>query len=345
MSIGAYADEKRDDALDAAKTALKNGDMDGVSAALADFDNWTEGGDSRTALHIAGGALIGGLGGGSIGTAAAGAAGAGVASAFAGKLNGLADDIGGATGSMTAGNIAANVLAGLGGALVGGGAGAATASNADLYNRSTGNANGQGGTGSELVDRVWNAVVDTANDPLGAFNHALNSLIPSPGLQPEADPNPLVQANDNGKPPATGGAVVTPSVVCTPNAGCVVAPGMATPGTPGYVPNNATLNSGDNGTAKSGKDSAQPVTADNFFDGATYTSKVRNQAASGDYHGFPQSADAFSGEGTVQPITGGDGVVRWKLTIPGSYNGTSGVFEYIRNPDGTINHRLFVPNK
>jgi hypothetical protein len=111
------------------------------------------------------------------------------------------------------------------------------------------------------------------------------------------------------------------------------------------VPSNATLNSGDNGAAKSGNEATQPVTADNFFDGTTYTSKVRNQAASGDYHGFPQSADAFSGEGTVQPITGGDGVTRWKLTIPGSYNGTAGIFEYIRNPDGTINHRLFVPTK
>lgn len=70
-----------------------------------------------------------------------------------------------------------------------------------------------------------------------------------------------------------------------------------------------------------------------------------NQAASGDYHGFPESADAFSGDGTVTPIVGGDGVTRLQLTIPGSYNGQTGVFEYIRNPDGTINHRLFVPSK
>ena len=90
---------------------------------------------------------------------------------------------------------------------------------------------------------------------------------------------------------------------------------------------------------------AQPVTAENFFGGTQYTSKVLNQAASGDYHGFPQSVDAFSGDGTVTSIVGGDGVTRLKLTIPGSYNGQTGVFEYIRNPDGTINHRLFVPNK
>jgi hypothetical protein len=91
--------------------------------------------------------------------------------------------------------------------------------------------------------------------------------------------------------------------------------------------------------------SAGPVTAQNFFDGSQYTSKVLNQAASGDYHGFPQSVDAFSGEGTVTQIVGSDGVTRSMLTISGSYNGKTGVFEYIRNPDGTINHRLFVPNK
>jgi filamentous hemagglutinin len=49
---------------------------------------------------------------------------------------------------MTLGNVVSNVLAGAGGALVGGSAGAFTASNADLYNRSTGNADGKGGTGN-----------------------------------------------------------------------------------------------------------------------------------------------------------------------------------------------------
>jgi hypothetical protein len=99
------------------------------------------------------------------------------------------------------------------------------------------------------------------HDPLGALNHALNSIVPAPGQQPDADPNPLVQANDNGKPPATGGAVVTPpAVICTPNAGCVVTPAVATPGTQGYGAGNTTLNSGDNGAAKSGNEATQPVT-------------------------------------------------------------------------------------
>jgi filamentous hemagglutinin len=119
-----------------------------TTAGVSGASVWDEGGSNRTALHVVGGALMGGLGGGGIGTALQGAAGAGVSSAFAGKLNGLADQIGDATGSMTLGNLVSNVLAGAGGALVGGSVGAFTASNADLYNRSTGNGDGKGGTGN-----------------------------------------------------------------------------------------------------------------------------------------------------------------------------------------------------
>jgi hypothetical protein len=43
---------------------------------------------------------------------------------------------------------------------------------------------------------------------------------------------------------------------------------------------------------------------------------------------------------------GGDGIIRTKIEIPGSYNGQAGVFEYIIEPDGvTVNHRLFQPNR
>jgi filamentous hemagglutinin len=47
----------------------------------------------------------------------------------------------------------------------------------------------------------------------------------------------------------------------------------------------------------------------------------------------------------ISIITGGDGVERLKLEISGSYRGREGIFEYIREPNGTINHRLFVPKK
>jgi filamentous hemagglutinin len=221
---------------------------------------WDEGGTDRAALHIAGGALVAGLGGGSIGSAAQGVAGAGIASAFAGKLNGLADQIGDATGSMTLGNVVSNVFAGAGGALVGGSAGAFTASNADLYNRSPGNGDGTGGTGSEFLDRLGDALMSTASDPLGALNHALNSIIPSPsGQNPPADPNPLVQANDGGNTPSsTAGAVVTPPLYAmTPEGPVPVSPGIV-------VSSNATLNSGsgDNGAGGNASDDVNLASPD-----------------------------------------------------------------------------------
>ncbi|WP_143756975.1 hemagglutinin repeat-containing protein, partial [Caballeronia glebae] len=115
QGIGAFAEAQRNVAL--------------VDHDQATADAWAEGGDNRVMLHVAGGALIGGLGGGSLG-AIGGAAGAGVSAALAPKLNELSGEIGG-----VAGNATANVLAGLAGAAVGGSAGAAAASNADMYNR------------------------------------------------------------------------------------------------------------------------------------------------------------------------------------------------------------------
>lgn len=96
---------------------------------------WKEGGDSRAELHVAGGALIGGLGGGSAFSTIGGAVGAGVASKMAGSLNDISKGVASETGSELLGNLAANVAAGVGGALAGGTVGAATASNVELYNQ------------------------------------------------------------------------------------------------------------------------------------------------------------------------------------------------------------------
>jgi len=94
---------------------------------------WDEGGTNRTALHIAGGALIGGLGGGAFG-AVGGAAGAAISSKLADQTKATADTVADATGSSLIGNISGNILSGLAGAAVGGTAGAAGASNVNLYN-------------------------------------------------------------------------------------------------------------------------------------------------------------------------------------------------------------------
>jgi filamentous hemagglutinin len=122
QGIGAYADMKREEALAAGDKATA--------------DSWDEGGDNRALLQAAGGALIGGLGGGSVFTAVGGGLGAGIASKMANQLDSLSKGFADETGSSLLGNLAANLVANVGGALVGGGtAGAATATNVDLYNR------------------------------------------------------------------------------------------------------------------------------------------------------------------------------------------------------------------
>jgi filamentous hemagglutinin len=131
-----YADIKRDEAVAALQAARDRNDTEGMAAALADYNNWRKGEDSRAELHAAGGALIGGLGGGSAFSTIGGAAGAGMASKMAGTLNDISKGVASATGSDLIGNLAANIAAGVGGAAVGGTAGAAMASNVQLYNQS-----------------------------------------------------------------------------------------------------------------------------------------------------------------------------------------------------------------
>ncbi|MCL4671128.1 hemagglutinin repeat-containing protein [Burkholderia pseudomallei] len=134
QGIGLYADGKRKDAIDAAKAAYERGDLVAMQSYIDQAKSWDEGGASRAGLQATGGALIGGLGGGSALTAIGGAAGAGTSSLLAGQAEKISKSVGDTTGSSLVGNIAANVAATVGGALVGGSAGAAMASNVELYN-------------------------------------------------------------------------------------------------------------------------------------------------------------------------------------------------------------------
>ena len=84
--------------------------------------------------------------------------------------------------------------------------------------------------------------------------------------------------------------------------------------------------------------------ADDFFKGTKYTNKVKGQMKQNDFHAFPESVKGFQGAGKVSKLKGGDGVVRQKLEIPGGYKGKEGNFEFIKEPNSTINHRLFKPN-
>ncbi|WP_186106155.1 hemagglutinin repeat-containing protein [Burkholderia gladioli] len=135
QGIGAYADTKQKDAQQAADAAKLAGDTAAQAAYQAEADSWDEGGSNRLYLHIAGGALIGGLGGGGIGSAAQGAAGAGLAALLSAQTAQAAGEVAEATDSTIAGKMSGNLLVGALGWLVGGTAGSATASNANLYNQ------------------------------------------------------------------------------------------------------------------------------------------------------------------------------------------------------------------
>ncbi|BCQ28286.1 hemagglutinin repeat-containing protein (plasmid) [Caballeronia sp. NK8] len=256
--IGAIADAKRDAAQKAQEQAIKDGNLDLAAQYGAEAAKWAEGGEYRIAMHIAGGAAVSGLGGGSV---AGGAAGAGISATAAGYLNDVSNAVKGAspTGNADAdralGNILANVLATGAGAVVGGSTGAATASNTDMYNRSHDctNSKCEGSDGS-LVDRAINWAKETYSDPVGDAKRWAAQIsgqaAASSGQMPPADANPLIDVTNNSKPPAAGGsAVLVP--VCVPPV-CTAVP-AATPGTPGYVPSNATLNSGDKDSSFGGK--------------------------------------------------------------------------------------------
>ena len=74
----------------------------------------------------------------------------------------------------------------------------------------------------------------------------------------------------------------------------------------------------------------------------SYTNKVLSQMNVDKYHGFPSLIDSFGAIGKQTTITGGDGVNRMLVEIPGSLNGTQGVYQYILENGNICNHRLFV---
>ena len=88
---------------------------------------------------------------------------------------------------------------------------------------------------------------------------------------------------------------------------------------------------------------APPSPQPSFFNGTRYTDKVLRQATQNDYHGFPDSVRAFEDSGTVSDITGGDGVTRQMLSIPGGYQGRLGIFDFAKEINGDTNHRVFRP--
>ncbi len=136
QGIGAYADLKEAAAQKNAIDAARAGNADLAAQYNAEADAWGEGGSNRVALQVAGGAVIGGIGGSSAAFGAlGGAAGAALSAETAKELDAISQGVESATGSSLLGNLASNIVANIGGALVGGTTGASVAGNVELYNQ------------------------------------------------------------------------------------------------------------------------------------------------------------------------------------------------------------------
>ena len=80
----------------------------------------------------------------------------------------------------------------------------------------------------------------------------------------------------------------------------------------------------------------------NPLDGTKFTDKVKRQMNGKDTdHNFPSSIDKQADAASVKKITGGDGIGRTKVELPGNINGKDGNFSWIIEPDKTVNHRQF----
>ena len=115
------------------------------------------------------------------------------------------------------------------------------------------------------------------------------------------------------------------------------------PTTYGYVFN--TLQEVDPFGLRCGKPKPQtsPSTPINPLENIQYTKKVQNQMVNGSdrFHNFPRSVEGFGADGRVTTITGGDGIKRTLVEIPGGLDRHLGVFEFIIEPNGSVNHRFF----
>ncbi|WP_249191211.1 hemagglutinin repeat-containing protein [Burkholderia vietnamiensis] len=309
QGIGAYADMKRSDALKAAQAASDSGDIEGMVSALKDYNNWREGGDSRAALQMGGGVLIGGLGGGGFG-AMGGAAGAGLSSKLAEQTKAFSDSVGNATGSSLIGNISANILSGLAGALVGGSAGAAMASNVNLYN--AGNDVGEAKDNDKARKLIENTVGKAVADQLAAVdNYSVSKLIDQfiglmqAGAKAKMSESPTALISQSiataagavvgmggGKPPTSPGVVLVNSSAGQAADAALTAAGRRPP--------NAILNSGSDDNAQVSGSGARDVKVSDYQKAADqpYNDSGLSAAA--------RAWDKHAGRpgGTFEPLTG-----------------------------------------
>jgi RHS repeat-associated protein len=79
------------------------------------------------------------------------------------------------------------------------------------------------------------------------------------------------------------------------------------------------------------------------FENTQYTQKVQQQMKLGDYHSFPELVKNEVTPGGVSVETGDDGQPYTHVRIPGTFGSNEGVFHWIIDDEGMINHRMFEP--
>ncbi|TCG09429.1 hypothetical protein BZM27_05615 [Paraburkholderia steynii] len=213
------------------------------------------------------------------------------------------------------------------------------ASNVNLYNQ--GHDTGEAAADTKAADlfaRIKDAVAQTATHPLDSLNYALNSIIPAPPNQkPEADANPLVDVSSNNRnPPAAGGSVVVVPVcappVCVPTV-------VATPGMPGYLPSNATLNTGSNGNSNDSSANNAPEGPNSKRDTSITSSGSKYQNVETNLTPEQFKSNLISnGYNVTNQGTGKNG----DFTVLS--NGTSTYTVYGRTSTGSAGAQYFGPN-
>ncbi|MEP3244604.1 MAG: RHS repeat-associated core domain-containing protein, partial [Sneathiella sp.] len=178
---------------------------------------------------------------------------------------------------------------------------------------------------ANLGKKTWNYA---SNNPLETFHYAMDGggMTPVVGIFADAL-NAVVYTGEAGYHAVTGDFGRAGSAIG--NAGVSV--GAMVPGAGQGV--TATK------WAAMGLGAAKRA---NPLNGTKYTDKVMRQMDGKDLdHNFPSLIDKQADAATVRKITGGDGISRTKVELPGSINGKDGNFSWIIEPDNTINHRQF----
>ena len=82
-----------------------------------------------------------------------------------------------------------------------------------------------------------------------------------------------------------------------------------------------------------------------FFENTKISDEAAMKMRVDKTHGFPSSVEAFEKDGIRYIDRAGDGKLYEYLNIPGSLNGRSGTFEFIKNSENEITHRFFRPRR